>query len=73
MAFSWENLKSDVRDNSPSSDAVTKSVGTAVIVYASVLAYWHRDIIGAWTKEQWARLTKKSEGEAETGNVNESL
>jgi len=73
MAFSWENLKRDVKDNSPSSDAVTKSLGAALLVYASVLSYWHRDTICEWTKEQWSRLTKKDDGEAETGQVNESL
>jgi hypothetical protein len=73
MAFSWENLKRDVKDNSPSSEAVVKSLGAAVVVYASVLGYWHRDTICQWTKDQWNRLTRKDEGEAETGQVNESV
>ena len=42
-------------------------------VYASVLGYWHRDTICQWTKDQWNRLTRKVEGEAETGQVNESV
>lgn len=73
MAFSWENMKQSVRDNSPSSESVLKGLGAAVIVYGSVLSYWHRDRIGAWTKEQWQRLTRKEEGEAETGEINESI
>ena len=73
MAFSWENLKRDVKDNSPTSEAVAKSLGAAVLVYASVLSYWHRDTICQWTRDQWKRLTRKDDGEAQSGQVNESV
>tara|TARA_B100001093_G_scaffold460383_1_gene474147 strand:- start:1561 stop:1785 length:225 start_codon:yes stop_codon:yes gene_type:complete len=74
MKFSWENLKQNVKDNSPSSESVVKGVGAAVVVYAGVLCFHHRDRIMKWTKYKWSELTtKKVDGERESGQTNESV
>ena len=74
MKFSWENLKQNVKDNSPSSESVVKGVGAAVVVYAGVLCFHHRERIVNWTKTKWNQLTKeKVDGERETGQTNESV
>ena len=65
MGFSWENMKQNVKDNSPTGENVGKVLTVTVFAYASVLIYHHSDSISNWATNKWGELTKKNEDSSE--------
>ena len=68
MAFSWENMKQNVKDNSPNGENVGKVLAVTVFAYASVLIYHHSDSISNWATGKWGQLTKKDKDISEKIN-----
>lgn len=65
MAFSWENMKQNVKDNSPNGENVGKVLAVTVFAYASVLIYHHSDSISNWATDKWGQFTRKKEYDSE--------
>jgi hypothetical protein len=75
MTFSWENIKQNVKDNSPHSETVGKVLGTAVVGYAGILGWHHRESIKTWLSDTWSKWTtpkKKSESGNKVENKDET-
>ena len=67
MTFSWENIKQNVKDNSPHSETVGKVLGTVVVGYAGILGWHHRDSIKTWLSDTWSKWTAPKKP-SESGN-----
>lgn len=65
MAFSLENMKQNVKDNSPTGENLGKILAVTVFAYTSVLIYHHSDSISNWTTNKWIELTKKKDDDSE--------